>query len=182
MEETRPKLERTLAVACLLILLGACFLVMRPFVSSLLWALVLSFSLWPLHRRLVTIFRGRRTLASVVMALGLGLVVLVPCLVVGLTLADKVQELKVAVQRWMAAGPPDPPAWLGKVPLVGEKAVEEWRSFAADSSTLIEKARAVVEPVSLWLLKSGFALGRGLLELALSVIITFFILRDGLRL
>jgi predicted PurR-regulated permease PerM len=32
----------------------------------------------------------------------------------------------------------------------------------------------------LWLLKSGFALSKGVLELALSILITFFLLRDGL--
>jgi predicted PurR-regulated permease PerM len=181
MEEPRPKLERTIAVAVLVVLLCGCLLVMRPFISALLWAAILSFSLWPLHGRVVKMVGGRRTLASLILAFGLGLVVLVPSLVVGLTLADNVQELSVVVKRWMSEGAPSAPAWLAKVPLVGPKAVEQWNELAADSSTLIEKAKTLIEPVSLWLLKSGVALGRGLLELALSFLITFFLLRDGVR-
>jgi predicted PurR-regulated permease PerM len=123
---------------------------------------------------------GRRTLASLILAFGLGTIVLVPSLVVGLTLADNVQDLSGVVKRWMAE-PPSPPGWLGKVPLVGPRAVEQWTNLAADSSTLVEKAKALVEPISLWLLRSGVALGRGLIELALSILITFFLLRDGLR-
>ncbi len=180
MEEPRPKFERTVAVAFLLVLLGGCLLVMRPFISALLWAVILSFSLWPLHGRVVRMVGGRRTLASLVLAFGLAAIILVPAFVVGLSLADNVQELTVVVKRWMAE-PPSPPSWLGKVPLVGAKAVEQWKELAADSSTLMEKAKTLVEPVSLWLLRSGVALGRGLLELALSFLISFFLLRDGLR-
>jgi predicted PurR-regulated permease PerM len=182
MQESRPKLERTLGLACLVVLLVGCLLVLKPFVSALLWSVILSFSLWPLHRRLVNLLRGRRTLASVLMAGGLGLVVLVPFLVVGLTLAENVQDLKTAIQRWLDAGPPAPPSWLAKVPLVGQSVVTEWQNLADDSSALLAKAKEFVEPVSRWLLRSGFALGHGLLELALSILITFFLLRDGLRL
>src|SRR4051812_49290320 len=182
MQERQPKLERTLGLSVLVLLLAGCLMVMRPFVSALLWSVILSFSLWPLYQRFVTLLRGRRSLAAALTACGLALVVLLPFLVVGLTLAENVEELKVTAQRWMAAGPPSPPAWLSKVPVVGEKAVAEWQKLSVDSSALREKAKAMIEPISRWLLASGFALGRGLLELALSILISFFLLRDGLSL
>jgi predicted PurR-regulated permease PerM len=180
MQVGRPKLERTLGVSVLVLLLGGCFLVMKPFVSALLWAIVLSFSLWPLHHRFVKLLRGRRSLASAITACSLALLVLVPFLVVGLTLADNVEEFKDAAQRWFEGGPPSPPAWLKKIPMVGEKITTEWKAIAADSSAMLAKAKALIEPISLWLLKSGFALGRGLIELTLSILISFFLLRDGL--
>jgi predicted PurR-regulated permease PerM len=179
-ETAKPKFERTLGIAVLILLLGGCLLVMRPFVTALLWAVVLSFSLWPLHRRLVNLLRGRRTLAALLMACLLVAVVLLPFVVVGITLADNVQDLKGAVQKWMEQGPPGPPSWLSKVPVVGPGAVEEWRVLAADSAALMKKAKPLIEAVSLWLLKSGFTLGRGVIELALSILIAYFLLRDGL--
>jgi len=178
-ETPKPKLERTLGIAVLILLLGGCLLVMRPFVSALLWSVVLSYSLWPLHRRLVNLLRERRTLASAVMACVLVAVVLLPFVVVGITLADNVQDLKAAVQKWVEQGPPEPPSWLAKVPIVGPSAVEEWKVLAADSDALLKKAKPLIESMSLWLLKSGFTLGRGVLELALSILIAFFLLRDG---
>jgi predicted PurR-regulated permease PerM len=178
-ETPKPKLERTLGISILILLLGGCLLVLRPFVSAMLWAVVLSYSLWPLFRRLVNLLRGRRTLASALMACALVAVVLLPFVVVGLTLADNVQDLKGAVQKWVEEGPPEPPSWLAKVPVVGQKAVEEWKVLAADSAALLQKAKPLIESVSLWLLRSGFALGKGVLELALSILIAFFLLRDG---
>ena len=152
---------------------------MRPFVTALLWAAVLSYSLWPLYRRLLNLFRGRRTLASALMSCMLVAVVLLPFVVVGFTLADNVQELKTAIQKWVEQGPPGPPSWLAKVPVFGQSAVEEWKALAADSDALLKKAKPLIETMSLWLLKSGFALGRGVVELALSILITFFLLRNG---
>jgi predicted PurR-regulated permease PerM len=162
------------------LLLGGCLLVLRPFVTALLWAVVLSYSLWPLHRRLVNLFRGRRTLASGFMACVLVAVILLPIVVVGFTLADNVQELKTAIQKWVEHGPPEPPLWLAKVPVVGQSAVEEWKAIMADGSILLQKAKPLIEATSLWLLKSGFTLGRGIVELALSILIAFFLLRNGL--
>ena len=182
MQEPRRKFENSLGWGLLVLLLIGCILVMRPFVSALLWAVVLSFSLWPLHRRLVNLLRGRRGLAAGLMSLGMVLVILLPFLVVGATLADNVRELTAATRRWIEAGPPAPPAWLSKVPGIGQTVVTEWEALAADSSRLFEEAKRFLEPLSLWLLRSGFALSKGVLELALSILITFFFLRDGLGL
>jgi predicted PurR-regulated permease PerM len=94
-------------------------------------------------------------------------------------LGDNVKELTVATRRWLDAGPPAPPAWLAKVPGLGPSAVEQWKNLAADSSKLLETAKRFIEPVSGWLLGVGLALGRGLLQLALSILVAFFLFRDG---
>jgi predicted PurR-regulated permease PerM len=90
-----------------------------------------------------------------------------------------VTELKTAAQRWIDAGPPAPPAWLAKAPLIGKAATEKWQIFAADSAKLLQAAKRFVEPVGSWLLKAGLHLGAGLLQLALSILIAFFLLRNG---
>jgi len=113
------------------------------------------------------------------MALGMICVILLPFVIIGATLADNVKELSAATRRWIDAGPPAPPEWLAKVPGVGPKAAEKWKTLAADNSKLLEAAKRFIEPVSGWLLNVGLALGRGLIELALSILIAFFLFRDG---
>ena len=116
MPPLRTKLEQSLGWIALALLLGGCLLVVLPFVSALLWGMVLSVSSWPLYRRLVSLLRGRRTLAPSFMALGMICVILLPFVIVGATLGDNLKELTAATQRWMDAGPPAPPEWLAKVP------------------------------------------------------------------
>ena len=178
----RSKLEQNLGWIILTLLLVGCFLVVRPFVSALLWAVVLSFSSWPLYSRLLKLLRGRRTLAALLMALGMVCVILLPLVIVGASLGDNVAQLTSAAQRWMDAGPAAPPQWLAGLPGIGERAAELWRSFAEDSSKLLAAAKPVVERVSGWLLQGGLALGRGMFEIALSILISFFLFRDGAKL
>jgi predicted PurR-regulated permease PerM len=179
MKDLRSKLEQNLSVGLLVLLLTGCLLVLWPFGSALLWASVLSFSLWPLYSRLLKLLGGRRTLTAALLSVALILIVLLPFGVVTVKLADNVTELKAATQRWLEAGPPAPPAWLAKVPLVGRTATEQWRALAADTGTLREQAKRLVEPVGAWLLATGLKLGVGLLQMALSLLITFFFLRNG---
>ncbi len=179
MNKLRSQLEQTLGWAVLLSLVLGCLVVLRPFVSALLWAVVLSFSTWPIYRRLLRVLGNRRTLAALVMTLGMVLILLLPFLIVGLTLADNVKDLTVAVRHWIAAGPPAAPAWLAKLPVVGAQATAYWQTLANDTAKLWAEAQRFIEPVSSWLLRVGLALGGGLIEMALSIFITFFLFRDG---
>ena len=58
--------ERKLAGAILLLLLGGCILILLPFLPAFLWALVLCVALWPGYARLLRLFGQRRTLAALV--------------------------------------------------------------------------------------------------------------------
>lgn len=179
MTPMRPKFEQGLGWIILALLFGGCLLVVLPFVSAALWAVVLSIACWPLHRRLVNALRGRRTLAALLMALAMICVILLPFVVMGLTLGDSINELSAAARHWANDRPANPPAWLGQVPLVGHQATEYWQSLMADRAKLAETAKSLIEPVSRWLLSTGFALGLGLIQLALSILIAFFLFRDG---
>lgn len=179
MRQLRSKLEQNLAGIALTLLALGCLWIMLPFVTAMLWATVLSIAVWPLYQRLLRLLGGRRTLASLVVSLGMACVILMPFVVVGLTLADNVDQLTGAVRRMLDAGPPAPPQWLSKVPLVGPRASEYWQTLARDSEKLAATIKPFLEPVSRWVLGVGLALGRGLLQLALSILICFFLLRDG---
>jgi predicted PurR-regulated permease PerM len=179
MSPLRSKLEQNLGWAVLLVLLAGCLIVLRPFVSALLWAVILSFSSWPVYRRLLGLLGNRRTLAALLMTLAMILIILLPFVIVGTTLVDNVNQLTDAAKRWAENGPPAPPEWLAKVPVVGQRVTDYWQSLAADTSKLWTESQRFIEPASAWLLKGGLALGGGLIQLALSICIAFFLFRDG---
>ncbi len=166
-------------VTVVLALLCGCFLVLLPFLSSLLWAMVLVCSSWPVYSRLLKSVGDRHSLAAFVMTLGMILILLLPFIVVGVTLADNVHDLTDATQKFIAQGPPAPPEWLAKVPLVGQRAADYWQSLATDTSQLWANAQKLVEPASALLLKGGILLGGGVIKLALSIFIAFFLFRSG---
>jgi len=180
MNKLSERPEKYIGLIVLALLVLGCLIVMRPFLSVLMWAAVLCFSTWPLYRRLLKVLRGRRTLAASFMLLVLILLFLLPFAIIGLTLADNVKELTVATRNWLEAGPPAPPEWLAKIPVVGQKVSDYWQSVAHDSAKLLQESQRFIEPVSAGLLKVGLLLGRGLFQLALSILVAFFLFRDGL--
>jgi predicted PurR-regulated permease PerM len=179
MNTTSPKLEQNLARGILVLLFLGCLVVLWPFFTALLWAAVLSFTIWPLFQRLLKTMGGRRSLAALTLCLAMVLAILVPIGVVGLNLGDNIDELKTASQRLLDNGLPSAPAWVAKVPLVGKTATENWNSVAGDTAKLAEKAKELLEPVSAWLLRAGLNLGVGLIQIALSILLTFFFLLNG---
>jgi predicted PurR-regulated permease PerM len=179
MERIRTTLERNIGAIITVLILAGCLSVLRPFVSALLWAVVLCFSTWPVYRRLLHLLRGRRTLAALLMTLAMILVFLLPFLIIGTAVSDDVRDLTSAVQQWTDTGPPLPPSWLGRVPLVGQRAVEYWQNLTTDTATLLREARRLIVPASSFLVWVGKLLISGLLQMALSILIAFFLFRDG---
>jgi len=172
-------LERNLGLLALAFLVLGCLVVLRPFFSGLLWAVVLCFSTWPVYRRVLEFCRGRRTLAALVMSTGMMLILLLPFGVIGLSLADSVKELTGATRAWLDEGPPDPPAFLKRVPWIGATIDSYWHEMAEDSAKMLQEAKHWVEPVGRVALKAGLVLGRGILEITLSIFVAFFLFRDG---
>ncbi len=178
----KHRLEPVVGLVALALLLLGCLLVLSPFVSALLWAVVLTFSTWPAYACLLRWLGNRRTLAASIMLVALAIGVVLPFVIVGFSLADNVKDLSVATRKWLDAGPPAPPAWLAKLPLVGAQANSYWVEATHDSARLIQDAKTLIEPASELFLSGGVKLGRGLMELVLSVLIAFFLFRDGVAL
>src|SRR5206468_12759546 len=107
------------------------------------------------------------------------IVLVAPFAIMGASLTDDVQHAAENVRRSLAAGPPQPPAWLSKVPLVGSYLAGFWHDVLNQNAQRIADLRKFVEPLRDWLLLAAISLGRGLLELLLSLLIAFFLYRDG---
>ena len=173
------RFELVISGAALAILLLGCAAVLRPFVTSLLWAVVLWLTTAPMHQQMLSWVGERRTLAATLMTLGMAAVLLLPIVVVGFSVADSARDLADATRRWVQSGPPQPPAWLDNLPLVGRYVAARWAAIAGDSHRLAEQLESWIEPATSWLLTGSLALGRGVSQLALSVLISFFLYRDG---
>jgi len=174
--------DQIAVLAVLVLVVIGCFFVLKPFLSALLWAVILTFSSWPAFRVLLGWVRGRRTLAAFLMTLAIAMVLLVPSVVIVLTLAGDVKEFAATSVAWVRQGPPAPPEWLAKIPWVGVEMTATWKEYAADGKQLLVAAEQFIDPLTSWLLTIGKALGRGVLELALSMFLAFFFFRDGANL
>ena len=172
------RFELVISGAALVLLLLGCAFVLRPFATSLLWAVVLWLATAPIHQQVLAWVGERRTVAAALMTLGVSSVLLLPIVVVGFSVADSAQDLASASRRWLEAGPPQPPLWLESVPLVGRHVTHEWITLAGDSQRLLAQAERLIEPATTWAAAVGLAILRGVTEIAVSILIAFFLYRD----
>src|SRR5262245_15407364 len=104
------RFELVISGAALVLLLLGCALVLRPFATSLLWAVVLWLATARVHQQVLAWVGDRRTVAALVMTLGIASVLLLPIVVVGSSVVDSAQDLFTASRRWLeTGGPPQPP-------------------------------------------------------------------------
>ena len=179
MSPRQRRFDRLVGMLALVALVVGILMVLQPFVSSVLWAIVLTYSTWPLFEVVRRWVRGNSTLAAALTTALLAVVILLPITVLGLSLGDSVAPVAEAIRDWWARGLPDPPAWVADLPVVGSSLHGYWTELAHDSTKLGAEIKRLLDPLRHWLLSGGLQIGAGLLYLVLSVVLAFFFYRDG---
>lgn len=128
-----------LAGLALLLLLGGCFLVLKPFVTALMWAIILSYSLHPMQRMFTRWFRGGRTLAACLVTLTVIVVIAGPVVLIGVSLAQDGKDLAGATRDWFMEIPDQPPGWVSGMPVVGDELSEYWVRIADERKDWMER-------------------------------------------
>lgn len=181
-----PRFENLLTIAALTLIVVGCFAVLAPFLSALLWGVIVTFSTWGVYSRIHRALGGRKTLAALLMTLTLAAVLVVPVATVTVKLGDNARNLARAVSAALQDGVPPPPVWLDELPLVGGRAAAYWQQLHAETNTEENAAKVVkwfegqATPITKWLLQRGLAFGQALLQLSLVVLTAFYLYRDGL--
>ncbi len=172
------RIDRTITLVVLAMLVVGVFLVLQPFLTAILWAAILSITTWPLFQWL----RGRTRrpgAAATLMTLLILVVAVSPFVIAGVTLADNAERLLDFARTMIERGPPDAPAWLTDMPLLGERAAAYWGRFAHDGAAMLVELRRLTEPLKDFAYRSGAQVGTALLQLTFSVFIAFFFFKDG---
>ncbi len=175
----RTPVELWIGVAAAILLGVLCLVVLRPFISAALWAVILCFTTWPMFLRLERLLGGRRTLSALIATLLLGAIIVVPVAILGAKLADNVSSLISASQKLIHEGPPSPPEWVASVPLIGSHIADYWNYLNESSSVRLQELARLLPAAKTIAIWGGGALAAGIFEISLSLLTAFFFYRDG---
>ncbi len=173
------RIERIAGVSAVALVFIGCFFVMRPFISALLWAGILTYAGWPCYVWLRRLFGGRRSLAAFTMTLLMALVMVLPFVIVGLTLADNIAWLRQTIQDAQQNGLPPLPPWVKGLPMVGRTISEYWVDLNENTQEIAPLIAAGVMRSHKWIMRNTALLGQGIVQLCLSMFIAFFFFRSG---
>ncbi|MFE8032042.1 AI-2E family transporter [Thiohalocapsa marina] len=167
-------LELAIRLGLVAVMLALSYWIVQPFLIPIAWAIIIAVAAWPGYQRLLNLFRGRRTPASVVFVLIALIILILPVALLSGTLVDGVHGLA----RTLSAGQVELPEVLDlkDLPLVGP----EIHAFYIDASEDLEASLRTIEPqlrtVGTWLLGLATHAGIGLLHFVIAILIAAVLL------
>ena len=177
----------TLSVAFLAFLAAATFWVLSPFLTSLLWATVISVAIWPVMMRLEAALGARRGLTVAIVTAATLLMVFVPVTLALMTIVRNAQNVTTELGYLESIVLPAAPPWLARIPFGGERLAAEWSRFVAlDPQQRLAELTPYVQTALQWFVVKAGSVGMMLLQFLLTAIISAIVLvrgesvRDGL--
>ena len=181
-----PKLERVLSHGALdaliragliAVLAALCYRVFQPFMSLMLWAVILAVMLYPLHRKLLSRLGGNGRTATLIVVLGVALM-LVPVYLLGVSIAESARGATEAINSGNFHIPP-PADSVADWPVVGDRLHAAWSQASNDLTGLAQKFLPEIKAASKGMLGKLAGVGIGLLLFMGALIIAGIIMAYG---
>jgi predicted PurR-regulated permease PerM len=164
---------------CLFILLtGACFFILRPFLLLILWSVIIAIAAYPSYRRLKDRLGGRTGLAAIV-ATGLLLTIfIVPIVFVTGSLVQGLQGLAARLTQGTSVIPPVP-ARVENWPLIGLPIKHAWELASRNTQSALQTFAPQIRSIVPKLLSASADLVMVLLQWVLSILLAGVLLANA---
>jgi len=167
-EPRPPVVHAALQIALAALLAYACSRILLPFVGILLWSIILAVMLYPLHLRL-RMRIGNGWSATIIGLVGVA-IMLVPMYMVVTSLGSTIYYVVAGLQDHSLTIP-QPPAWVGSIPVIGQKIADGWALLATNMPGALAKYGPMLSKVAGWLATQAGGLATGGLSFILSIAI-----------
>ncbi len=167
--------ELVIRIGVLVLLVGWCFIILRPFIGIIGWSVVMSVALYPTFDRLRALLGGRAKSAAVLITVAFLLVFIVPAVVLSETLVSGVRMLAANLQNGTLSIPL-PSESVRHWPVIGDRVAEMWTLAATNLDELAAQFREEIADVGRWLLSRAASTGLGLLQFFGAVVLSGILL------
>jgi predicted PurR-regulated permease PerM len=177
---SRDLTRTTLSVLFIGMFIAANYWILKSFLPSFVWAVMIVVATWPLMLRLQAWLGGKRGFAVALMTLALLLLFIVPFTFAIVTIVDNTDMIKGWVESLKAQGLPPPPGWVSGIPLAGPKLSESWRELAsAGKEGLSAQLAPYAGKLVTWFVDQAGSVGMMIVQFLLTVIIAAILYSGG---
>jgi len=170
--------DTTIRLLILTLIVGWCLMILYPFVSIILWSLILALAMHPLHSLLTKKMGGRPKLASTVIILSVLVVIILPTWLLVDSLIDEFKLLKIAHDSGTFSIPP-PNEKVKEWPIIGSSLYDTWLSASENLGQLALKYKDQLLKFGTFLGKGIISAVSGVVQIAISFIIAGVLLVFG---
>lgn len=163
-------IDTSIKLAALAAVLIWCFKIIQPFVMLVLWGAIIAVALFPLHTKLTSFFKGKKSWASLVIAVvGIALIAL-PSVQLASSSIDSAKHIYSGIEAGTLEIP-TPAESVKEWPVVGHKIYALWQSASEDIQKLAIQHADQVKGLSSTLMAGAASLLGGILQSIVSLII-----------
>lgn len=179
-KDPRDITRTTLAVLFIGILIASTFWILKPFITAIVWAMIIVVATWPVMLGLQARLRNKRGFAVAVMTVILLLVIVVPFLFAIYTIMDNAENVVARIKSVGTVGVPQPPEWVEKIPLVGTRLADQWHQIAAIPPDQIpDRVAPYARDIVAWFLSRAGNIGMMVVQFLLTVIVSAILYAQG---
>ncbi len=165
-----------LAIAAVFII---CVMVIAPFVPAILLALILTLATWPAFTYIEKRLNHKTTLAATLMTIILIFIFVAPLLFIGSTLMDSFRGLMGTLTSTLGQRPTSMPDWLHSLPIIGGHVDQFWSDYIENKERIPMLLQEHSGTITQKLLAVAASIGKGIVDISLAVLISFFMFRHG---
>ena len=133
-----------LQIGAMLLLLTWCYKIVQPFIGIVIWGLVISIALYPLHKTITARLGGREKLSAfILVAIGLA-VIIVPTWMLAESSINGLRSVASHLENGSVSIPP-PNASVAEWPLIGEDVHAIWSDAASNLQDSLNKYSTQLE-------------------------------------
>lgn len=174
----RRALEVSVHVGLLILLLVACFLILRPFLTLIAWGTVVAIAVYPGYLKLQSVLGGRGGLAAVLCTVFLLAVLIIPVVLLTRTLVEGVQTLTARLQDGTLAIPP-PPSGIEAWPVIGAPLKSVWGPASTNLTDALKGFAPQIKAVIPGLLSVSAGIGLTVVQFVLSIFVAGALLANA---
>ncbi len=162
--------EVVIRISVLALIVGWCFLIMAPFLSVIIWAVVIAIATYPIFNTLKRKFGDRGKLAAFTISFSFLMIILVPSILLGDSLYAGIRHLKSIYDSGNFHIPP-PDERVASWPAIAQPVVDLWKLASENLSGVASKFAPQIKMAGGWLLSVITAASMGLLQFIGAIII-----------
>ena len=155
-----------------------CYKVFSPFLTLMVWSVILAVTLYPLHQSIARRVRDKQWLASTILVVVGLLSIIVPMALLMNSFADSVRGFIVGVQTNTLHIPP-PREGIENMPIVGKQIHEAWSKAHSDLPGLVQSLQPKISELAQTALGVVASIGGTLLLFAASFIVASIVMAYG---
>ena len=163
-------IEVVIRISVLALIVGWCFLIMAPFLSVIIWAVIIAIATYPIFNTLKRKLGDRRKLAALTITVSFLIIILVPSILLGDSLYEGIRHLKSIYDSGDFHIPP-PDERVASWPAIAKPVVDLWKLASENLSDAASKFTPQIKMAGGWLLSVITAASMGLLQFIGAIII-----------